>query len=172
MAWGAVVGQSVLYGLLLSVLFTVVLVGGQLTARDFLAHDYPPAIRDRYGHKSRRGQRVAVVASVLFAAILLGVLTAGLLTVRARTGQPLSFGTAFVVAEVSLMTANVFDLVVLDWLIVVTLRPRFVVLPGTEDMPEYRDWRFHAAGFAKGTVMLSALALLTAAAAVVVEVLA
>ncbi|WP_051753324.1 hypothetical protein [Streptosporangium amethystogenes] len=43
----------------------------------------------------------------------------------------------------------------LDWLIVVTWRPALVVLPGTEDMSDYRDLGFHLRGFAKGIVICS-----------------
>jgi hypothetical protein len=42
-----------------------------------------------------------------------------------------------------MVTVHVIDLVVFDWLVFCTLQPRFVVLPGTEGMPEYRDYLFH-----------------------------
>ena len=39
---------------------------------------------------------------------------------------------------------------VLDLLIVVTLRPRFLILPGTEGMARYADYAFHFRGFLIG----------------------
>jgi len=39
---------------------------------------------------------------------------------------------------------------VLDWLIFCTIQPRRIVLPGTEGMAGYRDYRFHFIGFLKG----------------------
>ena len=38
----------------------------------------------------------------------------------------------------------------LDWLLFCTLRPRAIILPGTEGMAGYRDYRFHFVGFLKG----------------------
>ncbi|MER5997761.1 hypothetical protein ABT120_04255 [Nonomuraea angiospora] len=45
---------------------------------------------------------------------------------------------------------SLFDLVVLDWIVLVGLRPGLLVLPGTEGMPEYRDLGFHAVEALKG----------------------
>lgn len=171
MAWNMVAGQAVLYGLALSVAFTVVLMIGYLVAPDFLVHDYPPAIRDRYGPESRRGKRMTTIASIVFALTILAALSTELLAIRVRTGAPLSFGAAFVAVEVLLMTGNAFDLLVIDLLVIVVLLPHIVVLPGTEGMAEYRDWRFHMVGFAKGTVMMSVLAVVTAAVVAGLETL-
>src|ERR687885_766846 len=42
-------------------------------------------------------------------------------------------------------------LVVLDYLVLIGLRPSWGILPGTEDMTaEYCDYRFHFIGFLKG----------------------
>lgn len=56
------------------------------------------------------------------------------------------------------------DLVVLDWLIFVRSRPRFIVLPGTEGMAGYKDYFFHLKGFLVGVVLSAAVSLATAAA--------
>lgn len=164
-----VVIRSVLFGLGFSAVFTVILVGSGLVARDFGVHSYPPAIRERYGPKSQRGQRVTRVTAVLIGVGMAGVLTALLLSVRSGTGEPLDFLTALAAAEIALMTFNLYDLVVLDWLVFNAWRPAMVVLPGTEDMPEYRDWRFHLAGFGKGVLIVTALSLVTATVAVLAE---
>ncbi|WP_274918137.1 hypothetical protein [Streptomyces sp. WZ-12] len=37
------------YALVLAALFTLVVIGSLLVARDALLSDYPPAIRERYG---------------------------------------------------------------------------------------------------------------------------
>jgi hypothetical protein len=42
-----------------------------------------------------------------------------------------------------MLVAHLIDLIVFDWLVFCTIQPRFAVLPGTEGMPEYRDYRFH-----------------------------
>jgi hypothetical protein len=161
--------RSVLYGLVFSGIFTAVLVGGGLVARDFALHSYPAAIREQYGTKSVRGQRVTRVVAVLIGLSIFGVLTTLMFAVRAETGEPLDFLTAFGAAVIALMTFNVYDLVVLDWLFFNAWRPALVVLPGTEGMREYRDWRFHLAGFGKGIIIVTGIALAWATLAVLAE---
>jgi len=50
------------------------------------------------------------------------------------------------------------DLIILDLLIVGTLTPKFVVIPGTEDMKEkeYKDFRiYHTKAHVKGLILLA-----------------
>ncbi len=51
------------------------------------------------------------------------------------------------------MIFNLVDLVILDWLIFVTLQPKFTVLPGTEGLAGYKDYAFHFKAFLRGTVL-------------------
>jgi hypothetical protein len=46
---------------------------------------------------------------------------------------------------------NIVDWLILDWLKFCTLTPRFVIIPGSEGMAEYKDYGFHFRGFIKGT---------------------
>jgi len=71
-----------------------------------------------------------------------------------------------------LLVFNVVDLLVLDWLIFVTIRPGIVVLPGTEDAEGYRDYGFHFRAFLKGVVGSFTASLVIAAVAQAVEALA
>lgn len=36
-----------------------------------------------------------------------------------------------------------WDLLILDWLIFVTIQPDFIVIPGTEGLAGYKDYWFH-----------------------------
>ena len=56
------------------------------------------------------------------------------------------FGTAFLSAFVVLVVFNLVDRLILDWLVFCPLTPRFVVLPGTEGMAGYKDYRMHFRG--------------------------
>ncbi|WP_051753325.1 hypothetical protein [Streptosporangium amethystogenes] len=76
--WAALTSWALIYGLAVSALFTAVLFGGALTARDFMVQDYPPAIRDRYGPKSPRGQRVTRLASLIVAIGVVAILALAL----------------------------------------------------------------------------------------------
>lgn len=146
------------YGLAVGALFTAVLFLGALASRDFLLQDYPPAIRERYGRpKSARGRRVAAVSAAVVAVGLVGILATAVWHLPAIVPDPGLF-VVFAFVWVILQTFNVYDLVVLDWLVVAVWRPAVVVLPGTEDMPEYRELGFLVRGFFKGVVILTVLA--------------
>ena len=73
------------------------------------------------------------------------------------------FSTTFVHFFVIFSVINVLDWLVFDWLIVVRIRPSFLVLPGTEGMAGYRDYAFHFRGFLIGIPITSAASLLLAA---------
>ncbi len=48
---------------------------------------------------------------------------------------------------------NLFDLLVLDWLIGCTFTPKFAIILGTEGAAGYKDYAFHFRGFLIGTVL-------------------
>jgi len=154
MDWPVLLTTSVLFALAFCVVFTAIVVGGVLAAPDAMVHDYPPAIRDRYGPKSTRGARVAGVMSVLMAALLLGTAVVGVLALRARLGGDVGFWDGFVFGFVVFLLGNLFDLVVLDWWLFCTVQPGFLVLPGTEGMAEYADKSFHWKVLVPGPIFL------------------
>lgn len=154
MDWFTVLTTSALYAVVFFVVFTAIVVGGVLVAPDAMVHDYPPAIRDRYGPKSARGARVARVLSGLMAALLIGTAVAGVLTLRARLGGEVGFWDGFVFGFVVFLLGNLFDLLVLDWWLFCTVQPGFLVLPGTEGMAEYADKSFHWKVLVPGPIFL------------------
>ncbi|WP_335937053.1 hypothetical protein [Streptomyces sp. PTD5-9] len=137
------VGIVLASALVLVVLFAAVVVGALLAARDALLADYPPEIRERYGRQSERGRRVAAAAGPLNALVFVAVPVGGVLTLHARAGGPLGFWPPFALGTSCFLALVVFDLVVLDWWLFCLVQPRFMVLPGTEGMPQYRDFAFH-----------------------------
>ncbi|CAM3149232.1 hypothetical protein [Stackebrandtia soli] len=134
---------SLAYSLAFCVAFTILLVTTALIANDAWVHDYPRAIRDRYGPKSERGRRATVVAGVVLLFATIATPLIAMLDLAARTGATPGFLDGAMFGVVMMLAWIVYDLVVLDWLLFCTIRPRFLVLPGTEDMPEYRDKAFH-----------------------------
>ncbi|MFB7527423.1 hypothetical protein ACFC0C_04070 [Streptomyces sp. NPDC056178] len=55
-----------------------------------------------------------------------------------------------------------------DWFILAGLRPRLLVLPGTEDMAEYRDLRSHLSAALKGSPLIIIVGLVTGGASALV----
>ncbi|GAA2404172.1 hypothetical protein GCM10010191_09820 [Actinomadura vinacea] len=159
--WSTVLAYGVAYGLGFSVLFTVGLFAGAAAGRDFLLNDYPPAIQARYGKpKSARGRRVAALFGVFVWGVCgIPLMIAALSGLDGALGGDLDFLPAAGCAALVFATLTLWDLVVLDWIIFAGLRPRLLVLPGTEGMKEYRDLRFHLVAALKGSPLIAVVGL-------------
>lgn len=124
-------------------------------------NDYPPDIRERYGPMSPESRRRGLVWGIPAMAVGLAIAVIG--TLRAGgIGESLGFGALFLHMFVVMTVFNLVDLVVLDWLIFVRLRPRFLVLPGTEDCAGYDDDAFHFVAFLRGTALITVLSAVVA----------
>lgn len=147
--WPLLFQSGLIYGLALSLTLTAIMIISGVLAADMWVGDYPPDIRQKYGPMSPRAARLRPAVAVLFFSAILVILFLGLFNVRAGRGD-LPFIAALVFAVTVLLVFNVFDLLVLDWLFFCTIQPRQMVLPGTEGMAGYRNYRFHFVGFLKG----------------------
>ena len=54
-----------------------------------------------------------------------------------------NFRLGFAVALTMEVMMLLIDLFIIDWLIICTLRPRWIIPPGTEDCAGWRDYGFH-----------------------------
>ena len=157
-----IVHHALIYGALLSaVLFTLTLVVARLNP-EIVLNDYPPDIQAQYGPMSPRSKRQRIPVALAFVAILVGLVALSFRGLQALTSDDISFLPAFVHLFVMFSLFNLLDWLILDWLIVVTLRPRFIILPGTEGMAGYADYGFHFRGFLIGTVITFFASLLVA----------
>ncbi|MCJ7513069.1 MAG: hypothetical protein MUO23_08885 [Anaerolineales bacterium] len=130
------------------VLTTIMIISG-VVAPDMWVGDYPPDIRQRYGPMSPRAALLRPYIAVAFFTAVLVIPILGLFALRAEI-EYVPFIPALAFSAVALLVFNAFDLIFLDWLLFCTIQPRPMVLPGTEGMPGYRDYRFHFIGFLKG----------------------
>jgi hypothetical protein len=145
------VQHGILYGALLSVLMVLSFVGAAYLNPEIWLPDYPPDIRERFGPMSERAKRQRRLVGIPVFLLLAGVLAFS--SVRlAQIGGGSVFVSVFVGTFVVLLVFNAVDLLILDWLVFVTLRPRIVVLPGTEGAEGYGDYWFHFRAFLKGLV--------------------
>jgi hypothetical protein len=147
--WSPLVYGGTIYGLVLSGALTTILIICGSIALDAFVDNYPPEIRQKYGPMSARAARLRPLFAGFVVCAITAVLGVGLQRVAATIG-PLSFWSAFVFTAVALFVFNLFDLIVLDWLLFCGVQPRMMVLPGTEGMAAYRDYGFHFVGFLKG----------------------
>lgn len=143
--------HSLLYGALLSLLLSALIVVTLLYRPMIWINDAPPEVRAAAGPISaadRRRQRLAG-AALLTLLVVFPVLA--LATLRPPAGGSLTFGQAALSAFVVLMTFNTVDLVLLDWLLVERLLPGRIAFPGAPGLRFTRGDAHHFRGFLIGT---------------------
>lgn len=150
-----VVAHGLGWGLVLSLYLASAFVGLLRLNAEMWLEDYPPDVRRAFGPMSDevRRMRFRLGTPVLAGALaLVAFATADFAgAASATTFLPVAVHT-FVV----LMTFNLVDLLVIDWLLFVRIQPPWVVLPGTEGLAGYSSYRFHVRGLVKGTIGIAA----------------
>lgn len=112
--------------------------------------DYPPDIRAKFGPMSAKAKRLKWVAGILVLGFFLGIVVAAARQwVQAHLAQ-FTFGELFWSSFLIFNLFNLFDLLILDWLIFVTIQPRIAILPGTEGAAGYKNYAFHFFASLKG----------------------
>jgi hypothetical protein len=162
--------HGILWGLIFGATFcAAMLLIGRINA-EILLNDYPPDIRAKFGPMSAETRKQANKATLPLLATLSLVIILGLAQLRSTSG-PLTFFNTFLVTTLMLQAWNLIDLVVLDWFILMTLRPRFMILPGTEGLAGYGDYRFHFHKFLNGIVLTFVLGAVVTGIALLVELI-
>jgi hypothetical protein len=150
---------GIFWGMVFGVVFSLaMLLIGRINA-EMILNDYPPDVRAKYGPMSQQTRKQANRASLLLVAILGLIVTFALSQLRSLVGE-LPLLETFVVTTLIFQMWNLIDFLLLDWLLLMTLRPRFMILPGTEGMAGYNDIGFHVRKFLNGIVFTLILSLI------------
>lgn len=155
--------HAVWWGLGLSAYLSVAFVGLCVVDAEMWLGDYPPDIRKAWGPMSPEARRRRWLLGLPVLAIALGLVALATLDLGGR--PPPSFLDLWVHTFALLTVFNVIDLVLIDWLLFVKIRPSFVVLPGTEGLAGYDDYGFHFRAFLQGTLGIAVFAIVVASLA-------
>jgi hypothetical protein len=129
-------------GTIMNVLLSIVMYGSIALNPLIWVSDYPPDIQAAVGPVSVPiGQQL--VMGVLFLLIVGGVPLWSSAKLRRENRGELSFPSAFVHNALLALYFAVWDLLILDWLIFVTIQPAFIIIPGTEGLAGYKEYGFH-----------------------------
>ncbi len=121
----------------------------RVNPRIFL-HDYPAKIQGKVPGKTRLEKRLTYVFGIPFMLVLL--LGSFFSTLSLKHQGDAQFLALWLNAAGVMFVFNVVDWLLLDWFMFCTLTPRFVVIPGSEGMEEYKDYGFHFRGFLHGII--------------------
>jgi hypothetical protein len=159
------VTMTIAFGLAACVLLVLWLFLLGRTNPRIMLQDYPRDVQAAVPPKTAQERRQTVYWAIPLFLLFLGFPLAAALTAQAAGGDVLTsalcaFGVGVVI--------NVFDLLILDWLMFCTWTPSFVVLPGTEGLAGYKDYGLHFRGFLTGIVISAALSAIIAGAVYVI----
>lgn len=153
------IGSVMRDGLILTGIIVVLMILAQRVNPRLFIQDYPEDIQAAVPPKTRAEKRLTLLIGIPF---LLVMLLAPLFSTLSLKHAGASFGALFANAFGVVFFFNLFDLLVLDWLIFCSITPKSIVIPGTEGMAGYKDYGFHFRGFLKGTLLSAILGLLIA----------
>lgn len=146
-----------LYGLLASLIGSAIIFAMSWVNPRLMLRSYPKDVQAAVPPQTAAEKRQTLSWGILFWLSLLGFPVAAALAAKAAHG---SLFETFLSAAGVVFLFNLVDWLILDWLIVCTITPRFMVLPGTEGMAGYKNYRMHFRGFLIGTVLAVLLGLL------------
>lgn len=141
-------------------LATVLLVGLVVYNPRLMLQDYPPAIQAVVPPKSATEKRLSIWLGLPFLLVLLVYPIYA--TFDYRSSAQAGFLQLWLYAFGIVFAFNVWDWLVLDWLVFCSITPRFLVVPGSEGHPAYKDYFFHFRGFLIGSIFSAALGLIAA----------
>jgi len=160
--------HGLLFGLLFSALMTALILATLAWRPMMWLGDAPADVQAAVGPMSAADRRAKQLAGVVMLVIVVAVFGAVLARLAALSGGALAFADAVLATFLVYMTFNVVDLVLIDWLLLVAIRPRFMLLPGAARLDATGGYGYHFRAFLKGTVLGVVLSLLIAAVAVLI----
>jgi hypothetical protein len=159
-----VLTHIIIHGLLFGLIMTGSLFIIMVTAspRIWGYSDYSDAIKSKVPPQTAKEKRLAVILFIPWMLLALGLPIASTILLKHKLGGDIPFWIAFLNLFVMTALSTLGDVIVLDWLIVSRISPRFVIIPGTE-AADYKDMSHHYKAHLKAAPILTALCLIMAA---------
>ena len=124
--------------------------------------DYPDAIKSKVPPQTVEEKRLALIVGLPWFLFTLGFPVYSTLLLKSRLGGEIPFATALLNLTALFLTATFGDLILLDWLILTKITPRFVIIPGTQK-EDYKDFSHQFKAHARSSIPLVVLCVAMAA---------
>ena len=126
--------STLIYGVLASLVLSALILALLWHNPRLLLQEYPKDVRAAVPPKTSAEKRLSAYWAAVFLLLLIAFpMLAAFSAKAAHQGLPRIFLSAFGVS----FLFNLVDWLILDWLIICTITPAFVVIPGTEGMAGY-----------------------------------
>ena len=124
-------------------------------------NDYPQSIKDKVSPQTKSERRLAILVSLPWFIFAFGFPIYSTLILKVKLSNDISVWMAFLNLLVLFLFATIGDLVILEWLNVSKITPKFVVIPGSEKQ-DYKDFSHHFKGHMKSLIVIIPILLIVA----------
>ncbi|HDR6316497.1 TPA: nitroreductase [Bacillus thuringiensis] len=152
--------QMMYVGVIMSIVLSVMILGSLYYNPRISLTEYPKEIQRVVFPKSIYEKKQTIYFNIAYNAILFG--TPVVSTYILHKHEKLLYIDAYLHTFGILMIFNLVDLFIIDWLVFCWITPKFVVIPSTEGMKGYKDYKFHLRGAIVGTKFLAIVSLFLA----------
>ncbi len=143
-------------GGILTAIVAVVLVGMLYFNPRIALSDYPADVKAAVPSRTKKELQLGILISIPVLLVCVALPLYSVWQVKQQSGGILTYGMAFVTLFGEYFLVSMFDLLVLDMWMFYTWTPKFLVLPGTEGMAGYKDYRPNLkAQLTKGNLLLA-----------------
>jgi hypothetical protein len=144
--------HTLLHGLALSIIASLYIIITFIINPRIWLGDYPQAIQDMIPPKNEQEKKLSLILGIPFLVLLFGIPLFSTILLRRHNPDFTYLALAFNAFGVA-FAFNIFDWLILDWLIFCSITPGFMILPGSEGATAYKDYWFHFLGFLTGTFL-------------------
>ena len=141
--------RILIHGGILSLIGGLLILGSLKVNPRLWLQDFPDDIQQAVAPRTRWEKKLAALWGVPYLLVSLAVPTISCYLMR-RTDPSVSYGALYVNAFGIATLFNLFDLLVIDWLVICAITPDFVVVPGTRGAAGYNNYGHHLRGFFVG----------------------
>lgn len=129
-------------GILIAAFIIIVFLMGYFKPRLFLNRsDVPADIFAAVPPRTAAEERLAKIVAIPLFVVIIGGMLFSTYTFFLQSGA--GFIPLFLHALLIILMISIGDLVLVDWLVLNTITPKWAVYPGTEGFAGYKDYGFH-----------------------------
>jgi hypothetical protein len=160
------IARILIDGTLLSLIMGVLIFGSLWYNPRLWLQDYPKAIQAKVPPLTPQEKQEQKLLMIPFLLAMIGIPFWSAYQLGGEAPFLTVYLTAFLVTNIF----NLFDAVVIDWLVLIVLKPKFALIPGTEDMAHLlHDPEMHLSNYLRGIVFCAGFSLVIALVVMVVR---
>ena len=135
-----VLTQGLFYNIIVIGYLVTIMIS--LSPRIWGYSDYSNEIKAKVPPQTSQEKMWSVLIGAPWTIFVVGFPIFSTYLLKVKLGGEISYWNLFLNVFVMTFVFNLFDLIVLDWLIISRITPKFVIIPGTE-VADYKDFSHH-----------------------------